>query len=235
MKVKLTPRLKKITELIPKGSIVADIGTDHGYIPSYLIEKNIAKKVIASDVNKKPLENARSNIKGYGLDKHIETRQGSGLQVLKPHEVDTVIIAGMGGLLISQLLEDSSKIAKTIENLILQPMQAQYDLRQYLVNNGYTIVEDILVKEDNKIYEILKAKKGNQMVDDEIKYEIGFYIEKNPPILAEEFLNNKLKTLTEISQQLTGKTSKTAKEKYTYCIKRIEKIQEVKEWLKKQS
>ncbi|SCX91766.1 tRNA (adenine(22)-N(1))-methyltransferase [Alkaliphilus peptidifermentans] len=235
MQVKLTPRLNKITQLVSEGSIVADIGTDHGYIPTYLIANNICSRVIASDVNEKPLKSAINNIKSYGFENQIETRLGNGLEVLKPHEVDTVIIAGMGGLLISELLNNSKEIIDTVDFFILQPMQAQEELRRYLVENKFTIVEDVLVKEDHRIYEIIKAKKGNQLVDDELKYEIGFHIEKNQLNLAEEFLEGKLKALREIILQVEAQKSAAAIEKFNYCVDKIYKIEEVQKWLKKLS
>ena len=161
---KLTARLQKIADQVTIGYRVADIGTDHGYIPIYLLKNKISPFVIAGDINKKPLKRAEDNIKNHNLSCSIEVRLGSGLSILKLNEVDTAIIAGMGGLLISELLENSKEIAQNLKALILQPMQAQPELRKYLANNGFIIEKDILVKEDRHIYEIIVAKSGEQKV-----------------------------------------------------------------------
>lgn len=233
MQVKLTPRLKRITEMVPKDSIVADIGTDHGYISIFLLQNNISKRVIASDVNAKPLQSAEENIKACGLGNKINTRLGSGLEVLSPGEVDTVIIAGMGGLLIAELLEKVPKVVEGVSTFILQPMQAQEQLRRYLVEGGYRIIEDVLVKEDHKIYEIIKAVRGKQMVDNEILFEIGFHLEKNPLPLVEEFLLARIKILEDIIAQVENKASKEAVIKHQASIVRLRKIQEVLECLQR--
>ncbi|KAB3533233.1 tRNA (adenine(22)-N(1))-methyltransferase [Alkaliphilus serpentinus] len=227
MQVKLTPRLKKIAEMVPKSSIVADIGTDHGYISIYLVKNKICPMVIASDVNKKPLQSAMENIKFNGLEDKIITRLGSGLEVLKPNEVDTIIIAGMGGLLIAELLDRCPDVTKTVNTFILQPMQAQEQLRAYLVDKGYKIEEDNLVKEDHKIYEVLRVTRGHQVVEDEIFFEIGFQIYQNPLPLAKEFLLVKLRILEDIIQQVKNRDSEEVIVKYKATMEKFNKIQEV--------
>lgn len=110
--MKLTPRLEAVANLVTDNAKIADIGTDHGYIPVYLMKKNVIKSAIAADVNKGPLNNAKKEIISSNLDSKIELRLGSGLSVLKVGEVDEVVIAGMGGVLISQLIESELEIAK---------------------------------------------------------------------------------------------------------------------------
>ncbi len=233
MQVKLTPRLEKIASLVKKDSKVADIGTDHGYIPLFLLQNNISSFAIASDVNKKPLESAENNIKIYGYNEKIQTRLGGGLTTLKAGEVDTIIIAGMGGLLIADILEASPEILNTAKTFILQPMQAQEELRKYVVQKGFSIKKDLLVKEDHRIYEVMVIEKGIQTVVDEIYYLIGFHIKDNPIPLVEEFIQRKLMTYDKIIQDVKGQKTESATEKYQMAVSRLSKLKEVLLWLKK--
>ena len=156
--MKLTDRLLKIASLVTKGKKIADIGTDHGYIPVHLLNEGNIDFAILADVNKGPLENARKEVRHNNLIDKVDLRLGSGIEVLKKGEVDEVIIAGMGGILISELLEANIEVAQSTEKFILQPMQAQKELRKYLLNNGYEILDEVLVREDFRIYEIIVAK-----------------------------------------------------------------------------
>ena len=173
--MKLTNRLLKIASLVSENKRVADIGTDHGYIPVYLLNKGIIDFAILADVNKGPLENARSEVKINKLEDKVDLRLGSGIEVLKKGEVDEVIIAGMGGILISELLEANKEVAHSLDKLILQPMQAQEELRKYLLNNGYEILNECLEKEDFRLYEIMEVRYTgkNTVVEDDIYYEVS--------------------------------------------------------------
>ena len=135
--MKLSERLMTIISLIPQNSIVADIGTDHGYIPAYLIENKISKKVIGTDISKGSLEKIIEYVRGLGYEEKIDSRLGDGLEVVKPYEIDTVIIAGMGGLLIRDILEKDKDVRESIVNFILQPMVAAKELREYLIENNF--------------------------------------------------------------------------------------------------
>ncbi len=147
----LTPRLKLIADLV-EGKTVADIGTDHAYIPIHLMKNGRCNRVIASDVNKGPSEIAKNHIKSEGLE--IEVRTGSGLSVLMPGEVQDIIIAGMGGKLICEILEANAEVAKK-SRLILQPMNGQYELRTFLLKEGYNISYEDLALEGFKVYNVI--------------------------------------------------------------------------------
>ena len=156
----ITPRLKCIIKNT-NGKRIADIGTDHAYIPIYLIENNLSDYVIASDIRKGPAEIAVSNISEHNLSDKIEVRIGGGLSVLKENETDTIIIAGMGGQLISEIIDGNIQLAKKCR-LVLQPMNAQYELRKYLIKNGFTITNEDIAIEGFKVYNILNAENGCQ-------------------------------------------------------------------------
>jgi len=200
--MRLPERLKAITKYIPPEVRVADIGTDHGFIPIYLVENKIAKYVIATDLNCGSLNKAIDNIKNKNLEMFIETRLGDGLKVLTPGEVEVAIIAGMGGLLIIKILTEGKEIAQTIKKFIFQPMRDADKLRRYLVQNGYKISEEDLVKERGKFYEIITAEHGRQKIENDVYYEIGpKLVEKNHPLLK-EFLLYKIQKIRKILNKI---------------------------------
>lgn len=224
--MKLTDRLLKIASLVSKGKRVADIGTDHGYIPVYLLNNNKIDYAILADVNKGPLDNAKKEVKHNNLEDKVDLRLGSGLEVLNENEVDEVIIAGMGGILISELLEAKKSISHTVDKLILQPMQAQGELRKYLYNNGYEILNEVLVKEDFRIYEIIEAKYTgkNTNIENDIYYEIGKKLIDNKDELLTEFINKKINAYEGIINKLEGKTGEAIETKRKNVIEVIEKL-----------
>ncbi|MBE7020718.1 MAG: SAM-dependent methyltransferase [Ruminococcaceae bacterium] len=158
----LTERLQKIKNLIEKSNTVFDVGTDHGYVPISLIKENRAAKVIAADINEGPLKNADKNIRLAGLSDYIDLRLGSGLVPMKNGEADTVIIAGMGGILIADILKESCDKTTSVEKFILQPMYSQEILRKYLIDNSFEIIKEHLVRENEKIYNIIEAVPGKE-------------------------------------------------------------------------
>ena len=224
--MKLTDRLLKIASLVSKGKKIADIGTDHGYIPVYLLNKGTIPFAILADVNKGPLENARKEVKYNNLTDKTDLRLGSGIEVLKKDEVDEIIIAGMGGILISELLEANKEVAHSVDKLILQPMQAQEDLRKYLLGNGYEIVNEVLVKEDFRIYEIIETKYTgkNTILEDEIYFEVSKkLIENNDPLLK-EFIDKKIYKYNSIIKKLEGKNGEAVEAKRNDTKAIIEKL-----------
>ncbi|MBR2476752.1 MAG: SAM-dependent methyltransferase [Clostridia bacterium] len=155
----LTDRLEKIAECIDCKTL-ADVGTDHGYIPIYAVKNGKCEKAIACDVNKGPLKSADENISSYGLSAKIETRLSDGLEGLGTGEADTIVIAGMGGFLIRDILERGADRLDDNTTLLLQPMVAVAELREYLVKNGYNIFNERLSREGEKFYNILCVRKG---------------------------------------------------------------------------
>lgn len=225
--MKLSPRLQAIADFVPKNSIVADIGTDHGYIPRYLIEENISKVVIATDVSQGSLDKTIKYINESIFDNVITARLGDGLDVIKPFEVDTVVIAGMGGLLIRDILNRDRKVTNSINNFILQPMVASKELREYLLKNGYTIVDEDLVNEEDKYYEIIFAKAGKELIEKEIYFEISKrLIEKKHPLLK-ELINTRIESTKNILRELSDKETIKSKERIEELKKNLEDYMEV--------
>ena len=150
--IKLSERLECIANRIDKGETVADIGTDHGYLPIYLWENKISPKVIMADISKGSLQKAKDNCKLSQPDFDFDCRLGDGLEVLQPHEVDTVVMAGMGALLIIEMLEWDIIKTRTYKKFILQPRN---NLGKWLKDNRFDITNYDLVKEGKRICEIL--------------------------------------------------------------------------------
>ncbi len=158
----LNPRLFKIASLLKPCKCLADIGTDHGYIPIFALENGICGRAIASDINPGPLDRAREHAQQTGLGDKIDLRLGGGLTTLKEGEADTIVIAGMGGLLIAEILESSPEIVKSAQTFILQPMTAQKELREYLAKGNYSLGKEYLVAEEEKIYNIFVVTVGGE-------------------------------------------------------------------------
>ncbi|MBS7298021.1 MAG: SAM-dependent methyltransferase [Eubacteriales bacterium] len=221
----LTDRLNMIISHI-EGRTVADIGTDHAYIPVQLALCGKAERIIATDYNKGPLHSAECNVKANGCEDKIELRLGSGLLPLSEGECDTVIIAGMGGELIRTILEEGEVVAKSAEMLLLQPMNSQDLLRSFLSDSGYEIVSEDITTEGFKVYNLIIAKKGiGYEYKDEFDLHLPEYLyshEKFPKLLA--------KKKREFEKILTG--LKKAKEKnlaeidrYTKLLERVCKLE----------
>lgn len=223
----LSDRLKTIADFVPLNSIVGDIGTDHGYLPVYLIEKGISKKVIASDISKNSLEKIIQLVKLKGLEDKIDIRLGDGLEVFKPFKVDTLVIAGMGGLLIRDILDENKKIADSIVNFILQPNTASKELREYLYENSFEIVDEKLVKEAGKFYEIIFVKRGKDYVEDDIYLEFGKRLFLNKDPLLKEYIQHKIAMVESIIGELIATDSQKSRERYFELKEKIRSYKEV--------
>ena len=194
--MELKGRLKAIAEKIPFCETLADIGTDHAFIPLYAVRKSICKRAIAADVKSGPVEIASGNIKRYGCEKLIETRMGSGLEPLKECEADVIVIAGMGGILIKEIIEKSLAKAQTAKALILQPMNMVEILRKWLYENGFEVLDETLAAESEKIYNILSVRwTGVSRVMESFYHYIGYGLLQKQDELFERYAARKLALL----------------------------------------
>ena len=191
-------RLEAIVSLIDKCDTLADIGTDHGYVAEMAIKNNLCKRVIATDINKGPLKSAVNHLTELGFENIVDFRLGGGLTVIDENEIDCAVIAGMGGELISSILEESKSISNTVNSFVLQPMTNIDVLRRYLYDNGYAISKEIIVKEYHHYYFIIKAIKENSICDDDIYYEISKYLFDNKDKLLLEYIKKIIETNNKI-------------------------------------
>lgn len=201
--MELSGRLKLIAQMVPECNIVCDIGTDHAYIPIYLLNNKKCKKAIASDIRVGPINVAKKNIEKYKLLDKIEMRVGDGLDVIKKNEEDVIIIAGMGGILIKEILEKNIDKAKKAKILILQPMYAVEVIHEWLCNNGFEVYDEKLVKEEYKIYDVIVTKwTGKIQKKDTLYYYIGERLFENKDPLLKIHIKNKIKQLDKIINEM---------------------------------
>ncbi len=178
--MQLSKRLQTVADTVTKGNSVADIGCDHAYIAIYLIEKAIAPKVIAMDINKGPLQRADENIKARGYVNRIETRLSDGLDKLNLGEVDTVLMA--------RILEEGKKVLESVKELVLSPQSEINQVRKYLHDNHFAIMEEKMVLDEGKYYVIIRAAKTSQKEEYErqVFYQYGkLLLERKEPVLLD--------------------------------------------------
>ncbi|EOS21999.1 hypothetical protein C806_04143 [Lachnospiraceae bacterium 3-1] len=156
--IQLSKRLQSVADLVENCETMADVGTDHGYIPVYLVFNQKVNKAIAMDVNPGPLKRAKEHIFQYGFQKSIETRLSDGCFALEPGEADVIVIAGMGGALMQRIMEEGEAVAQTAQRLVLQPQSEIGSFRRFLFAHGYGIVAEDMVLEDGKYYPIIAAQ-----------------------------------------------------------------------------
>ncbi len=205
----ITPRLRCIVDCT-RAKTVADIGCDHAYVPIALIDEGRAKKVIACDINKGPVMIAEENIKKHNKEEFIKTRIGNGLSPIDTGEADTIIIAGMGGELICSILNDDIKKAHA-STLVLQPMNDQNVVREFLIDNGFEIISEDIALEGFKVYNIIVAKSGvGKRFDKKIHYHIPPYLKghKNYDALVEKKKREFTKVITGIEKSKNPDTEK---------------------------
>ena len=157
--VKLSKRLERIASFVQPGSRVADIGTDHGYVPIWLVQKGVCPSALAMDVRKGPLSRATENIALAGLADKIETRLSDGVAKLQPGEADSVVIAGMGGELIIKILENGRHMWDSVKQWVLSPQSEIFKVRRWLFENGFVIRKEDMILEDGKFYTVMDVRR----------------------------------------------------------------------------
>jgi len=211
--VQLSNRLLAAAGMVTKGNIVADIGCDHAYTSIYLCQAGIAPKVIAMDVNKGPLVGARAHVEEAGLASQITIRLSDGLQKLTPGEADTVLLCGMGGLLMIKILSDYPEATASLKELVLQPQSEVGEVRMFLHKQGYEITEEHMLKEDGKFYVMMRAVKSAvpEAYETECDYLYGKLLieEKNEVLL--EYLEREQRLRTDVLAALSGQDTENAR------------------------
>lgn len=165
---KLSKRLETVASFVPTGAIVADIGSDHAYLPCYLVHQNIVNKAVAGEVVKGPYESALRQVKLEGLEDKVIVRLADGLQAIEDNDqVDTITIAGMGGPLIVSILEKNPGALTSVTRLILQPNIHAKVIREWALRNEWAILDEVILEEDEKIYEVLVLQRGKMKLNEE--------------------------------------------------------------------
>ena len=248
----LSERLRAVTELVTKGNRVADIGCDHAYTSIYLVEKEIAPCAIAMDINAGPIERAKENVALYGLKDQITVRRSNGVKELEVGEADTLLITGMGGLLMKKILSDKLEVTNMAKELVLQPQSEVEELRRFLHSIGFVITAEQMRKEDDKFYVMFRAEKAclqskecdmkNSITSDfdkknpnseesynqtwtDLEYRYGAYLLKERPTVFLEYLDWELQQ----KEQILGNLEQIETEKATVRREQLRKeIEELK-------
>ncbi|MGN0341426.1 MAG: tRNA (adenine(22)-N(1))-methyltransferase [Roseburia sp.] len=160
MAQRLSKRMQAVADMVSPCAAMADIGTDHGYVPIYLLEQGRVERAIAMDINRGPLMRAEKHIQDAGLCGYIETRQSDGLERLMPGEVSCVTIAGMGGGLMIRILSSGQAVTEQLSQLILQPQSEIPAVRNFVQQAGWKIVEEEMLSEEGKYYMMMKCVPG---------------------------------------------------------------------------
>lgn len=204
----ISKRIEFIMENLENVETLADIGTDHGYVPLMALERQICNKAIACDINKDPLDKARLNAILEGVGDELEFRLGGGFEPLNVNEVNEVVIAGMGGNLIRDILEADIEKVKSVDYLILVPAQNPEVLREYLYKNNYEIIKEDLCFDEGIYYELFKVRRaeGHATELDSIYYEISPVLLRSRNPLMKDYLQFKLNEYNRILGFITEAT-----------------------------
>lgn len=208
--IKLSKRMKAVAAMVSNGNVVADIGTDHAYVPIALIQQKKIPRAIAMDVNKGPLQRATEHIAMCQLENYIETRLSDGVEGLKVKEADSILIAGMGGELVIHILTEGDEVCRQVKELILQPQSELRRVRRFLREHRYKIVDEDMVLEEGKYYPMMKVIPVEKDIFWEDKPEdiiipcdmYGPILLKNGNPVLRKFLVKQHKQLTQILNSL---------------------------------
>lgn len=216
--IKLSKRMKAVAAMVTSNGILADVGTDHGYVPIALVQRQKIPGAIAMDINKGPLTRAKENIAAAHLEEYIQTRLSDGVEELEPGEADSILIAGMGGELIIHILSEGEKVCKKASELILQPQSDIRKVREYLREHQYKIVDEDMVCEDGKYYPMMRAINVEEdcfwgKVNEETKVACDIYgqlLLRNGNQVLRRFLVRQHRQLTQIIQTLQAQPQSEA-------------------------
>ncbi len=236
--INLSERLAAIADYVQKGETIADIGTDHGLLPIFLLLESISPKAVLCDIKKGPLEKAKANLHIYAPETRADLRLGGGLEPLEIGEVDTVIIAGMGGLMITKILEADPMKTRSFRKFILQPRNGRDKLRVWLYNQGYTIVKERLVREGNYICEIFvvetavaadmdKREASLPRKLENFEFEISPLLFSHKDPLLKEFIACKINVEESIIESVRQKGSEASLRKLEKNKERLSKLYEL--------
>lgn len=241
--INLSKRLFTIARYVPRGKRVADIGSDHALLPSYLIREGISPYVIAGEVNIGPLEAAKRQISALNIIDKVDVRLGSGFRVINNGEVEIITIAGMGGALIVEILQEGIAKLDNIERLILQPNVGSELVRSWLDYNNWNIINEEILEEDNRIYEIIVAEKRVGEYDQRYQgqdrpkedlYRLGPILwEEGSLTLIEKWQRELTKYQYILGELQKSKDNETKREKEQQIIEEINWITEVIKCLEK--
>ncbi len=231
----LSKRLSLVAEQIPLGTKLADIGSDHAYLPCYALKQGLITSAVAGEVNEGPYQSAVEQVKKLNLEKQISVRKGNGLEVISAGEVDVITIAGMGGPLIASILDAGKDKLEGVNRLVLQPNVAANQIRVWLEGNQWILCHEVIVEEDGIIYEILVAERTGVTPYEKSDYQtqllLGPYLMKEKSEVFRKKWTNELAEWRKILLQFEkAKTSEEVIRKKQELQNRISRVEEVIQW-----
>ena len=224
--IKLSKRLKAVADYVDKGARLADIGSDHAYLPTYLVQKNEVEFAVAGEVVKGPFEIAKNHVAQANLKENIQVRLANGLAAIENvDKIDTIVIAGMGGILISEILEAGKGKLSSVKRLILQANNHGDTLRQWLIEHQFVIKAEQILLEAGKFYEIIVAEPttNENPVLSANDLLIGPLLSKEKSVIFQQKWQKELNTLNKIIDRLPDEQT----EKREEVLTEIAKIKEV--------
>ena len=229
----ISERLEALIRLIEPGRIVADIGTDHAYLPIALVQRGLSPQALACDVKKGPLERARAHIEEAGLAEKIGTRLSDGLAKVEPADAESAVLAGMGGMLICDILLAESKrpknILKSLQQMVLQPQSDIAQVRRTVHALSWKIETEALLNDRGKWYWILSCKPGREEYLAEWQYSYGAYLSKVKDPVFYEYIKMLELDKKKLLEQITGSTQ-SAESRREVLQNELNEIEEVKRW-----
>lgn len=202
----LSKRLQRVAANVMSNGVVADIGCDHGFTSIYLVQRGKVSGAIALDINHGPLARAREHIRQYNMTDRIQVRLSDGARELEPGEVDTLLISGMGGALITRILKESQEVTKSAKELVLSPQSEVYLVRKCVHELGFQIVQEEMVIDQGKYYVIIRAVPGSENYSQEADYTYGRILIDNRDEVFLEFLEKEEKRVDRILDTLSQQT-----------------------------
>jgi len=228
LKVKLSPRLLAVAELVPSGGVVTDIGTDHAHLPVFLVQERRCPRVIAVEKSRGSLRKAQRNLRFFGLEEMIELREGDGLEPLKGEDaVETVVISGLGGKTINRILAEAEADLFDYKRFVMQPMVDAEELRRWLVSRGFYFPREKLAREGGRFYEVIAAEPGEERIEDPIIFELGPALMRDRDPLLIPWLQAKLKHYERLLQALARSRLGTGDPRWRSSHYRYTRIKEV--------
>lgn len=231
---KLSARLATVAKYVPKGARLADIGSDHAYLPCFLAKNEGIPFAIAGEVAVGPCQSAERNVLAEGLADTISVRMGDGLEVIQQGEVDCISIAGMGGALIASILDNGKEKLTTVKRLVLQPNISAISIRKWFIENNWELIDEEILEEDGKIYEILIGERGDPYKPFNTNLDMGllvgpFLVQKQDKTFKKKW-TAEMKNWQRIYEALEGATqSLETLEKKREIIDKIKLVEEALE------
>jgi len=224
--MQLSERLLAVAGMVKLGNRVVDVGTDHGYIPIYLVQEKKVPSAIAMDIRTGPLSKAKANVTALHMEEVIQTRLSDGVQALKENEADTLIIAGMGGGLIRKIIEDGRVVLESVEEFILQPQSEIGLVRRFLANERYCIIEEDMVFEDGKFYPMMRVIRGCMFYDREIFFKYGKLLLEHKNLTLKQFLEKEKDVYLKLREQLLRRQGSNIADRLCEIEQELEYINE---------